>query len=329
MKLRAFGGDTQTVSDVGLGCWQIGGDQWGEVSDTDAMNTLKAAYDSGVSFFDTADIYGLGRSEELVTKFVQEVKPKNLFIATKLGRWPQPGLPENATAANLRRFTEASLKRLDTDCLDLTQLHCVPDTILAEGGVFQTLRELQAEGKIRRFGASVESTAAAKICLAQPGLASLQIIFNIYRQTPITALFDECKTKGVAIIVRLPLASGMLSGKYNPQTTFAASDHRTYNRNGEKFNVGETFAGVGFETGLELTNELRAILPTDMPMVQAALRWCLDFDAVTTIIPGARNPEQARANALPSDLPRLSDEVHAKLSDFYTNRVAACVRGPD
>ncbi len=329
MNTRTFGSDPVRVSEVGLGCWQIGGDQWGAVSDADAMATLKKAYDSGVTFYDTADIYGLGRSESLVAKFVKDVQAKNLFLATKLGRWPKPGLPDNCKPENVRKFTDESLKRLGVETLDLTQLHCVPLDELQKGDIFETLRQLKQEGKIQRFGASVESTAEAKACLAQPGLASLQIIFNVFRQTPITAIFDEAQKKGVAIIVRLPLASGLLSGKYSHSTKFAATDHRSYNRNGEKFNVGETFAGLGWENGLELVDKLRSLLPEGYTMPEMALRWILDFPAVTTIIPGARNPQQALMNAKPSASKPLSEQTHEKLRRFYQEQVASLVRGPD
>ena len=328
MRRHSFGGDSVQVSDVGLGCWQIGGDQWGDVSDDDALATLHAAVDAGTTFLDTADIYGAGRSEQLIARFKRE-RPGNYFIATKLGRRSDPGLMENCRPANVRRHTEDSLKRLEVETLDLTQLHCVPLEELQRGEVFETLRQLKTEGKIQRFGASVESTAEAKAALAQPGLASLQIIFNIYRQTPITAILDEAQEKGVAIIVRLPLASGLLAGKYTPQTTFAPTDHRTYNRNGEKFNVGETFAGLGFENGVALTEKLRPLIPPGFTMPQFALRWCLDFPAVSVVIPGARNPAQAKGNASASDLPPLSPGVHAAVRQFYLKDVAATVRGPD
>lgn len=328
MRLRTFGGDPVQVSEVGLGCWQIGGDQWGAVPDADALGTLRAAVEAGVTFLDTADIYGSGRSEELIGRFRRE-RPGPLFIATKLGKRPDPGGVENFTPAAMRRHTEASLRRLGVEALELTQLHCLPLEQLERGEVFDTLRRLKQEGKIRRYGASVESTAEALACLRQDGLASLQLIFNMYRQTPAAAVFEEAQAKGVAVIVRLPLASGLLSGKYTPATTFAATDHRTYNRNGEKFNVGETFAGLPFERGLELTEKLKRLLPPGYTLPLAALRWCLDFPAVSTIIPGARNPAQARSNAEASGLPSLPADVHEKLRRFYRDEVKPAVRGPD
>jgi aryl-alcohol dehydrogenase-like predicted oxidoreductase len=328
MRLRTFGGDPVPVSEVGLGCWQIGGDQWGEVSDADALATLRAAVEAGTTFLDTADIYGGGRSEELIGRFRRE-RPGPLFIATKLGRSSDPGWPDNFTPAAMRRHTEGSLRRLGVDALDLTQLHCVPHDILERGEVFDTLRRLKQEGKIRRFGASVESTAEAKACLKQDGLASLQLIFNIFRQTPATAIFEEAQAKGVAVIVRLPLASGLLSGKYTPATTFAPTDHRTYNRNGEKFNVGETFAGLPFDKGLELTERVKKLLPPGYTLPLAALRWCLDFPAVSVIIPGARNASQARLNAEASGAPPLPADCHEKLRRLFRDEVKPAVRGPD
>ena len=327
MKNRKFGEGGCSVSEVGLGCWQLGGGDWGDVSETEALAILHAAAAQGVTFFDTADVYGGGRSEELIGKFLKETAA-TVFVATKLGRGGDPGWPENFTRAAVRSHTEASLRRLGVQTLDLTQLHCIPGEILEQGEIFEWLRELQAEGKIKRFGASVESMGEAALCLRQGGLASLQIIFNIFRQKPIDILFNEAQRRSVAIIVRLPLASGLLSGKYRADTQFDASDHRTYNRNGEAFNVGETFAGLPFETGVALAHALKPWVPPGLTLAQMALRWCLDFEAVTTIIPGAKSPDMAAANAAVSNLPPLPPELHARLSEFYTARVAAAIRGP-
>ena len=240
-----------SVSEIGLGCWQLGGD-WGDVDDYTAQKVLEGAVQSGINFYDTADVYGKGRSEELLHKYLKPIAP-NAFIATKLGRFPDPGNSENYTFENFRRFTENSLKRLNIDVLDLTQLHCIPTELMESGEVFEWLRELQKEGKIKKFGASVESISEAQTCLKQEGLASLQIIFNIFRQKPITELFDEAKTKGVSLIVRLPLASGLLGGKLNPNVSFPENDHRLFNSDGQCFNVGETFAGIPFTIGLDLS----------------------------------------------------------------------------
>lgn len=326
MKTRSFHGIP--VSEVGLGCWQLGGGDWGEVSDAAALAILRAAYSHGVTFFDTADVYGGGRSESLLGKWLQEDKPEGVFVATKLGRRGDPGWPENFTYASLRQHTLDSLVRLQVETLDLTQLHCIPTDQYRSGEVFEHLRRLRAEGLIQRFGVSVESMEEAALCLEQEGLVSLQIIFNVFRQKPIETLFNQAKAKGVALIVRLPLASGLLSGKFTPQTQFAASDHRSYNRDGAAFNVGETFAGLPFETGVALAEELKALLPDGLSLADAAQRWILDFDAVTTVIPGATRPAQVEANVAVSALPPLSSELHAAFARFYTERVAAHIRGP-
>ncbi len=328
MKTRMFGG--VPVSEVGLGCWQIGGDQWGDVVDADALEVLRASVAAGVTFLDTADVYGAGRSEELIGRFLKESPRDTLFIASKFGRFPRPGWPANFDPKTIREHTANSLKRLGIERLDLTQLHCLPMEQLKRAEVWETVRSLQKEGKIARFGASVESTAEAEECLKQPGCTSLQIIFNIFRQTPEhNKLLDRCQKQGVAIIVRLPLASGLLAGKYTPASTFGPNDHRTINRNGEKFNVGETFAGLGFEKGLELVEKLRPLVPANYTLAQLSLRWCLDHPAVTTIIPGARNRSQAEANAAASALPAIPTEVMAKLREFFVKDVKPAVRGPD
>jgi len=226
-----------------------------------------------------------------------------------------------------RQHTEDSLRRLEIDTLDLTQWHCIPHDVLKDGAVFEHLRTLQAEGKIKRWGLSVETMDEALTCLAQPGLASLQIIFNIFRQKPIATIFDEAKRKGVALIVRLPLASGLLAGKFTAESSFPAEDHRNYNADGQKFNVGETFAGLPFLRGVELADELKSLVPADVAMSRFALRWILDFDAVTVIIPGAKSPHQAHENAAASNLPPLPAELHGKLREFYRTRVHAEIRG--
>lgn len=328
MKHRAFGG--ASVSEVGLGCWQIGGDAWGDVPDADALDVLRASADSGVTFYDTADVYGAGRSEELIGRFLKERPRERFFVASKFGRFPRPGGADNFAPKTIREHIENSLSRLGIERLDLTQLHCVPMEQLRRAEVWDTLRALKNEGKIARFGASVESVAEADECLRHTDCASLQIIFNVFRQTPETSgLLDRCAKQGVAVIVRLPLASGLLAGRYTPRTTFGPNDHRTVNRNGEKFNVGETFAGLGFEKGLELVEQLRPLVPAGYTLPQLALRWCLDHPAVTTIIPGARNRAQAIANAAASGLPPLPTDVRARLRDFFLSTVKPAVRGPD
>jgi len=311
---------------VGLGTWQLGGG-WGDVTDEVALKTLRAALETGTTLFDTADVYGDGRSESLIGKFLKETRAP-VYVATKLGRFSPPGWPGNFTREGIRQHTEASLKRLGVEALDLTQLHCVPFEVLKAGEVFAHLRELKREGKIRDFGASVESMDEALYCVRQDGVAALQIIFNIFRQKPAEELFAEAKQRGVALLVRLPLASGLLGGKMTKSTTFAANDHRNFNRDGQAFNVGETFAGLPFEKGVELADELKTLVPPGFSLAEMALRWCLDFDAVSVIIPGAKNPEQARANTRASALPPLSRELHERLRTFYAQKVAAHIRGP-
>ncbi len=327
MKKRIFNDTGRQVSEVGLGCWQLGGSDWGDLDDRTAFRILDAAAEAGTTFFDTADVYGNGRSEELIGNFLKDRHGGNLFVATKLGRTGAL-FPDKYTAAGLRAATEASLKRLGVEALDLTQLHCVPTEVLQRGEVFGWLRDLQQEGKIKAWGASVETVDEALLCLEQKGLASLQVIFNLFRQKPADLVLPRAKERNVAIIVRLPLASGLLSGKMCKTTKFAENDHRTYNRDGQKFNVGETFAGLPFETGVELVDELRKIGPHDQPMAEWSQRWILDHEAVTVIIPGASRVEQASANSDVSAAAPLSADLHAKLQAFYRESVAAHIRGP-
>ena len=328
MNTRIFGKTGRVVGEVGLGCWQIGGN-WGEVTDETALATLRSAYEAGTNFFDTADVYGDGRSESLIGRFLKETKARDkLFIATKLGRRSDPGWPGNFSRTVIRQHTEDSLRRLGLDALDLTQFHCIPLEVLKRGEVFGWLGELKHEGKIKAYGASVEAMDEALWCCAQPGCSALQIIFNIFRQKPIQALFDAARRNGVALIVRLPLASGLLSGRMTKATRFPADDHRNFNRDGQSFNVGETFAGLPFEKGVELAEALKPLVPAGPTMAGMALRWCLDFDAVSVIIPGAKNPGQAQANAQAATLAPLGAERHVKLAAFYEREVAAHIRGP-
>lgn len=328
MHQRNFPALGKAVSEIGIGTWQLGGTEWGDVPEEEALVTLAAAADAGVTFIDTADIYGLGRSESLIGRFLKGRADKDRFVvATKLGRHPEPGWPANFTREIVRKHTEDSLRRLGVDVIDLTQTHSLPLEVMRDTGIFDFLRELRDEGKIKAFGASVESMEEALFCLDVEGMASLQIIFNIFRQKPIDTLFDRAQAKGIALIIRLPLASGLLAGKFTPATTFPPNDHRSFNRDGEKFNVGETFAGLPFEKGLQLVEQIRPWVPAGMTMAQMALRWCLDFEAVTTVIPGAKRPDQARANAAASDLPMLSPTLHNRLGRFYEAQVAPYIRG--
>ncbi len=329
MKTRPFGRTGKNLGEVGLGTWQLGAG-WGNVTEEAAMATLRAAYEAGTTLFDTADVYGMGRAEKFIGAFLRDTPGarEKIHVATKLGRFSPPGWPANFTRAGIRQHTEASLQRLGVEALDLTQLHCVPFDVLKQGEVFEHLRELKLEGKIRDFGASVESMEEADFCVRTEGVAALQIIFSIFRQKPIATLFAEAQRRQVALLVRLPLASGLLAGKFTRETTFAQNDHRTFNRDGQQFNVGETFAGLPFEKGVDLADALKPLVPAGLTMADMALRWCLDFDAVSAIIPGARNPEQARANARASALPPLGTTLHQQLADFYAREVAAHIRGP-
>lgn len=326
MKTRPFGTTGFVTSEIGLGCWQLGGSDWGAVDDASCFAILSAAHDAGVNFFDTADVYGGGRSESLIGRWLKDTR-RSVFVATKLGRTGEL-YPDRYTEAGLRAATEASLKRLGVETLDLTQLHCVPTEIFRRGEVFEWLRKLRQEGKIRHFGASVESMDEADLCLRQEGLTSLQIIFNVFRQKPITALFPKAKTQGVAIIVRLPLASGVLAGKMTKTTVFAEKDHRHYNRDGNAFNVGETFAGLPYEKAVDLADALKPFVPAGQSLAQMTQRWILDHDAVSVVITGASRPDQVATNAGVSDLPPLPPSLHAQLRDFYAQNVAAHIRGP-
>ncbi|GJL77032.1 MAG: oxidoreductase [Nitrospinaceae bacterium] len=325
MKYRTFADGEPSVSEVGLGTWQLGAD-WGDVDDKTAERILGQAVDCGVNFFDTADVYGKGLSETRIRRFIKAYAG-NLFVATKLGRFPEPGGAENVSLTQFRLHTENSLKRLGVEALDLTQVHCLPTEVLKQGDLFEWLRLLKKEGKIKNFGLSVESMEEALICLEQEGVSSLQIIFNIFRQKPITALFDRAKAQNVSLIIRLPLASGLLSGKFLANAIFPENDHRNYNRNGEQFNVGETFSGIPFSKGVELSDDLKSLVPEGITLAQMAMRWILDFDAVTVVIPGATTPEQVETNCSASDLAPLSEELHRKLKEFYENRSAPLIRG--
>ncbi len=325
MKQRVFGKTGVKVSEIGLGTWQLGGD-WGDVSEKKSLEILNTAANEGVTFFDTADVYGAGRSEKLVGQMLKERK-EGLFVASKIGRWDNPGWPDNFTLTNMRLQVEASIQRLGVEALDLVQLHCIPTETLKEGKVFDNLRTLKKEGKIKDFGVSVETMEEALTCLKHDDLVSLQIIFNIMRQKPIDTLFDVAKKNNTAIIVRLPLASGLLSGKMTKDTEFSPNDHRSYNRDGQMFNVGETFAGLPYKKGVDLTENIKTLVPGDMAMAQMALRWVLDFDAVSVVIPGASRPEQVSSNVTVSEMSPLSSGLHEALQEFYNQEVASHIRG--
>ncbi len=325
MQSRNYGTLGSPISEVGLGCWQFGGD-FGPMSDEKAMAIMSAAVQGGVDFFDTADVYGGGRSEYLIGQFLASHTGDPIRVVTKFGR-DGSVYPNGYTESAMRKSIGASRVRLGVESLDCLQLHCVPIEELKKGDVFAWLRAFKSEGLIKEFGASVETIEEGRVCLEQEGLASLQVIFNLFRQKLATELLPQAKAAGVSIIARLPLASGLLAGKYTAETTFTERDHRNYNRDGQAFSVGETFAGLPFSIGVELANELRGMLPESMTMAQASQRWILDHDAVTTIITGASSAQQVASNAAVSELPSLSVELHQRLTDFYLAKVEQHIRG--
>ena len=327
MQNRNLGERGFEVSEVGLGCWQLGADWGAPIAEESGLAILEEALKRGITFFDTADVYGAGRSETLIGRFLKKVDRDDIRIATKFGRGSDV-YPDGYTEEALRKGVDASRSRLGMDCLDLVQLHCIPAPVMRHGAIFDWLRQLQLEGKIRNFGASVETVDEALMCLEQDGLASLQVIYNLFRQKLTGDLLPQAKKKGVGLIIRLPLASGILSGKFSAGTVFADNDHRNFNRDGQRFNVGETFAGIPFDVGLHLVAELKERLPEGMQLDQFAQRWILDHDAVTTIIPGASKPHQAERNAAISALPPLSEAMHRELRTFYVQKVAQHIRGP-
>lgn len=319
MNYRIFGKTGWKVSDVGFGAWAIGAD-WGHVSEQDALDALRTALDAGVNFIDTADVYGDGRSERLVSRVVNEYKGR-IYVATKAGRRLDPHITEGFTAENLNAFVERSLKNLVVEALDLVQLHCPPTGVYYMPEVFGVLDDLVRAGKIRHYGVSVERVEEAIKAIQYENLASVQIIFNIFRTRPSEMFFNLARQSQVAILARVPLASGLLSGKMTRTSEFSQDDHRNYNRYGDAFDVGETFSGVDFETGLEAVEEIRSLVPAGMTMAQFALRWILMFDAVSVVIPGARNHQQALENAQTSDLPPLSSEIMASLQKIYDESI--------
>lgn len=325
MKSRILGKHGFEVSEIGLGTWQIGGD-WGPgFSEDKALSILNAAAEEGVNFFDTADVYGGGQSESFIGTFLKNTN-KKISVATKFGRGAGV-YPDGYTKDALKKSIEQSLSRLGVDTLDLLQLHCIPTVEMQKGAIFDWLRDCKSEGLIKSFGASIETVEEGLLCIEQEGLQSLQVIFNIFRQKPVAQLLPQAAAKGVGIIVRLPLASGLLAGKFTKTTTFHETDHRNYNKDGKAFNVGETFAGLPFEKGVELSDHLKSCLPDGMNMVQMAIRWILDHQAVSTVIPGASSAAQAKANAYISDLNPLPESLHKTLSDFYKTDVHDLIRG--
>jgi aryl-alcohol dehydrogenase-like predicted oxidoreductase len=320
MHTRTLGRASREVSEVGFGAWQIGAD-WGDVSETEALATLHAAADAGVTFFDTADVYGDGRSERLVGRLLREREGEPIMVATKMGRRLDQTVA-NYSPEHFLAWNDRSRENLGLETLPLVQLHCPPTDLYYHPEVFDELDAMVAAGRIAAYGVSVERVEEALKAIEFPNVASVQIIFNVFRQRPARLLFAEAARRGVGIIVRVPLASGLLSGRYTRETTFGADDHRTFNRHGESFDVGETFAGVPFEVGLDAVAELAPLVPAGTTLAQLALRWILMHEAVSTVIPGARSAEQARANAAAADLPPLDEAVMSRIAAVYAQRIA-------
>ena len=320
MKTRVLGKTGATISEIGFGAWQIGG-SWGDVSEADGKRALNAALDAGVTFVDTADVYGDGRSEKIIAAVLKERGGDKPFVATKAGRRLSPHVAEGYTGGNIEVFIDRSLANLGVETLDLVQLHCPPTEVYYRPELFGALDRLVAKGKIRHYGVSVEKVEEALKAIEYPGVATVQIIYNILRQRPHELFFAEAQKKNVGVIVRVPLASGLLSGKITRETAFAADDHRNFNRHGEAFDVGETFAGVPFEAALEAVEQLRPLVPGGVPMAQFALRWILEQQAVSVVIPGARNEAQAKTNAAASALSAIDEQTKAAITAVYERLV--------
>lgn len=316
MEYASLGSTGFETSRVGFGAWAIGAD-WGNVTEDDAMAALNTALDEGVTFFDTADVYGDGRSERLIAR-LRAARPTTPFtVATKAGRRLNPHVASGYTPANIEAFIDRSLTNLNVDSLELVQLHCPPTDVYYDPDLFAGLDDMVRRGKVRHYGVSVERVEEALKAIEYPGVETVQIIFNVLRQRPAELFFARARQRDIGVIVRVPLASGLLTGKMRRDTTFADDDHRKYNRHGEAFDVGETFAGIDYETGLDAVEELRALVPDGATMAQLALRWILMFDAVSTVIPGGKNPAQVTANARAAALPALAPEVMDAITGIY------------
>jgi aryl-alcohol dehydrogenase-like predicted oxidoreductase len=321
MHTRTLGRTGYEVSEVGFGAWAIGG-TWGEVSEIDAMAALHEAVDRGITFFDTADVYGDGRSERLIARLRAERPDADMIVATKAGRRLAPHVADGYTGGNIEAFIDRSRENLEMDTLDLVQLHCPPTDVYYRPEVFEAMDDLVARGKVRRYGVSVEKVEEALKAIEYPGVSTVQIIFNILRHRPAGLFFSEAMARNVGVIVRVPLASGVLTGKMTKSTSFAEDDHRAFNRDGSAFDVGETFAGVPFEVALEAMDRIRPLVPDEVTPAQFALRWILDHEAVSTVIPGGKNPSQVADNATASDLAPLSASAHDATDAIYRDLIA-------
>jgi aryl-alcohol dehydrogenase-like predicted oxidoreductase len=319
MKYRPLGRTGWKVSEISFGAWAIGG-FWGHVSDQDAMAALHKAVDSGVNFIDTADVYGDGRSERLIARLRKERK-EEVIVATKAGRRLPRQVVEGYNRQNLNTWIEDSLRNLETESLDLLQLHCPPTDIYYHSEIFSMLDDLVKQGKLRYYGVSVERVEEALKAIEFPNVQSVQIIFNCFRQRPAELFFPQARQRQVGILARVPLASGLLTGKFRRDSSFPADDHRNFNRHGEMFDMGETFSGVDYDLGLEAVEEIRRLLPDAVSMSQFALRWILMFDAVTCAIPGGKRPDQVADNCRASELPPLSSDVMSAVKRIYDEKI--------
>ena len=323
MQYRRLGKTGRDVSAIGFGAWAIGAG-WGKVDDAESLRALHAAADAGVTLIDTADVYGDGHSEKVIARFLRERSGEHFFVATKMGR-SVPQIPENYNPKAFRAWVDASRDRLGVDKLDLIQLHCPPTPVFYSPETFAALDELVADGSIANYGVSVEKVEEGLKAIEYPSVASVQIIFNMLRQRPADHFLAEAKRRDVGVLARVPMASGLLTGKMSKQTVFDASDHRLFNRHGESFDVGETFAGVDYDAGLAFVEELRSLVPGGATMAQMALRWILMFDGVTAAIPGAKSPEQAKANAAAADLAAIPPATLERIRVMYEERIKPLV----
>jgi aryl-alcohol dehydrogenase-like predicted oxidoreductase len=323
MNYRPLGRTGWNVSDISFGSWAIGG-SWGVTDDSESLAALNKAIDCGVNFIDTADVYGMGRSERLIAQLKKDRK-EEIIVATKAGRRLSPHISAGYNSQNLTAFVEESLRNLSTDALDLVQLHCPPTDVYYRPEVFDTLDVLVKAGKIKHYGVSVERIEEALQAIEYPSVKTVQIIFNCFRQRPAELFFDQAKKRNIGILARVPLASGLLTGKLSSESTFAKDDHRNFNRHGEAFDMGETFSGVDFDTALKGVGELQAIKPENITMAQFALRWVLMFEAVTCAIPGGKRAVQVIENCAASDLPPLSDRLMQETRRIYDDRIRPLV----
>src|SRR6056300_1479038 len=315
MKFRNFSNVGWQVSEIGLGCWAIGS-EWGEVTPEDARDVLKTSLDKGINFFDTADVYGDGRSEKFVGELIKSTKEK-IYVATKAGRRLNPHTPEGYNLKNIEEFIDRSLINLGVDCIDLLQLHCSPSETCARKETYDMMEEIVKKGKIANYGVSVEKVSEAMDAIQYPNVKSIQIIFNIFRQKPAELFFQEAAKNNVAIIVRVPLASGLLTGKMNKDSSFPQNDHRNYNINGDAFDVGETFSGVNYDKGLMAVEKLKELIPSGFTLTDLALKWILMHEEVSVVIPGAKNREQATNNVKASDLNDIDASLISKINSIY------------